>query len=313
MPPQMSYSQMSNRNPRQQPPPRYGNRPGLHYPTVPQIDPGGYLAPPVTDPYPGGLIGEQGDYNLRNTAGQDEMQAYLQSLLSDQNAYNSSYYGNQTARNNAMLSNYLGGQQSNNSIRQTAAGLATGGQIQNAEHALQPGMDFYSDYMNGGQRYQSDLASQQQNITGNANAQADTLNSGLAARGLGGNAYAGLATRQQGQFAAAGARGALGAQLHMQGGQGYSDLSKQYADFAARPTQEGALSQLQNYSMPTANQMAITQSNYQPDTSGAYSIYSKYAAPPANYTNYVNSQNNKPPQFNLSPMMPKFNNPSGGF
>jgi len=208
-------------------------------------------------------MGEQADYNMRNQFGGDLLSSYLNSGQSGMNAYNS-----------ALMSGYNSTLASNNNIRGQAAGYATQGQIQSAQGALQPSMNYYSDLMNGGARYNEALASQSDAINSSARTQAGDLNTGLAARGLGGNAYAGQAIRQKGEFAAGGARGQLGTQLHNQGAAGYTDVSKAWADYAARPTQEGAMALMQTAQMPQFQQ------SWTPDQSYVNQLYGQYTKPP---------------------------------
>lgn len=312
-----SYGQNRQRRPQY---PTRQTQPSYQYPQVP-IGPNS--APPAPDNiYPGGDLGEGKDYDLRNQSAQDEMNAYLQGQLGGQSSYDSAFYGsqmagyneqlqaelaNQGSYNNAFYGNQMANNQAgntaqldrynsqlsgNNNIRVLAAGLATRGQISSAQGALRPSMDYYGDLMNGGARYQQALASESEGVNNQAKTLGQNANSQLSARGLGGNAFGAAALQMGGQFAAGGARGQLGTQLHNQGAAGYGDLSKTWADYAARPTQEGALSQLQQVQDPTFNgqinqsdyhgttpQFNLQQSNYKTDLSGLQSIYDRYNKP----------------------------------
>jgi hypothetical protein len=238
-------------------------------PTYPQYG-GGY--------YRGGGAGVQSDLGLRDRYAGAAADLYGQGQLNRQNAWNQNQNNYQNAANNLYgqgqlnnqnawnqnQNNYSGaaanmiaqaqGSYNNayNNIGTMAAGMATSGQINRARADLMPTYQGYQNlYNNGmysGQQMSDILQDAYQQVGNSTRAMQGNANAMNASRGLGANAGMTMATGLAGQFAAAGARGQANAGLQREQAQskihgldGMGNIGGQLADYAARPTQEGAL------------------------------------------------------------------------
>lgn len=223
--------------------------------------------------YAGGAAGVEADLGLRSDTLGREQDAYTDSQRAQydtntgvwrdwwaqQNSANQSQWN---ANRDASLTGYQSRLNTNSALRNSAAGMATGAQIASAQGYLSPARDIARQWSEQGawdQNTENNLISQRRMAAGNIGRQttADIANSAaqrggrmsplaMAAMGLktnfaqadaGGRAYQDIATAE--------------AANRMQGLQQYGYLSGSMADYASRPTQENALSLLQDEDMPT--------------------------------------------------------------
>lgn len=259
-------------------------------PTAPQPNQPGLYDPSDNPIYPGGATGVENDFDLRNSFAGDAFQGWMNSQIANwqqqnqsrtidyQNRYDANQaawnantnaqlgaYNNQVtaemarwnAQNSANLSAYNTALQSNAGIRQTASGLATRAQMQDAERAMNPARGYAQRQMEQGdltdEQEAQIIAQNREAVGANTRAMAGDYSNALRSRGGSVDPTALAAMGMRGQFQAAGAAGRAYTDLAQSEGEArrsglntYSGISQAIAELRARATQEGALSQLQD-------------------------------------------------------------------
>jgi hypothetical protein len=179
--------------------------------------------------YRGGGTGVESDFGLRDYAAHADIDNYYRNQQNQQN-YN---YG----------------------IRQTAAGLATGGQIGAAVGSLRPIYDRFSEYSRTGGVSDAEQQLLELGAVRDSNNQyaADSrqVSDSAASRGMSADPMAMMAMRRRLGFQRTAARGQARLDVtrarqqgRLQATSGWAGVGGQMADLQARPTQENALSML---------------------------------------------------------------------